>query len=228
MMRVWLSVLAAIVVLTVAWYFAFWSPASEQQVALETETATLEAQQAQLRTQLGQLNDIREREVQIRADLTRVEQFIPTNPSQASLIRQSQLAANASAVEILSLAFAEPVVVEGAPLPAQPGLVLGSIAATGQIEGGYFQIVDFFRRLEVEVTRAILVETITVEEGEGGFPRLSATFTADLFALITAPVDPNAPVVPATPAPTEGATPAPTEGEAVSMAPEGPMEVMTR
>lgn len=206
MLRVGLGVLAAVVVITAAWWFAFYSPANEQQTALEAETASLVAQQGQLQTQLAQLMDIRAREVEIRADITRLEQFIPTNPGQASLIRQVQQAADASGVTIITVAFAEPMIVDGAPAPSQPGLALGSLTATGSIQGGYFQIVDFFRRLEVEVARAILLKQVMLEEGEQGFPSLTANFTADVFALITLPFDPNA--VAPTPEPTDGETPA--------------------
>lgn len=226
MNRVLLGVIGAIVVLTAAWWFAFYSPAGEQQTALEAETAALQAQQTQLRTQLAQLNDIRAREVDIRADISRLEQFIPTNPSQAALIRQTQLAADASGVTILSLVFAEPDIVDTAPQPSQPGLSLGAIQTTGAIEGGYFQIVDFFRRLEVEVARAILIESVALDEGEDGYPQLAATFTADLFALVTTPVDPNAPAPVETP--TDGATEG-AEGEEVSMSnATTPREVATR
>ena len=125
MTRVWLSVLAAVVLLTAAWWFLFYGPARTQQEALETESASLVAQQGQLRTQIAQLREIREQEVQIQADLARLEQYIPVNPSQASLVRQVQLAADAAGMTVQSMTFADPEVVEGAPPPAQPGLVLG-------------------------------------------------------------------------------------------------------
>ena len=197
MTRVWLSVLAAIVVLTAIWWFAFYSPASEQQTALEEETASLDTRAAQLTTQLAQLEDIRAREVEIRADLARLESFIPTNPSQATLVRQAQLSADASGVTIQALTFADPTPVGTAPLPAQPGLVLGAIETQMQVTGGYFQVVDYLRRLEVEVARAIYVDGIQLEEGDDGFPQLSGVIDATIFALITAPVDPNAqPAIP--------------------------------
>ncbi|WP_108665594.1 type 4a pilus biogenesis protein PilO [Euzebya rosea] len=211
MTRVWLSVLAAAVVLTVAWWFLFYGPARTQQQALQAETATLVTQQGQLRTQIAQLRDIREQEVQIQADLARLEQYIPVNPSQASLVRQVQLAADASGLTVESLTFADPVVVEGAPPPAQPGLVLGRIETEIVLEGGYFQAADFLRRLEVEVARAMLVQQIGLEESEDGFPRLSSTIRGSIFALIVAPVDPNAPVIDPN-APVEGTTEAP-EGD---------------
>ena len=218
MTRVWLSVLGAIVVLTIAWWFLFYGPARTQQQALQSETASLVTQQGQLRTQIAQLRDIREQEVQIQADLARLEQYIPVNPSQASLVRQVQLAADAAGLTVESLTFGDPVVVEGAPPPAQAGLVLGRMYTEIQLEGGYFQAADFLRRVEVEVARAVLVQQIGLEESEDGFPRLNSTIRGSIFALIVPPVDPNAPVIdPNTPVEgaTEGATEAP-EGDAAA------------
>ena len=134
MTRVWLSVLGAIVVLTIAWWFLFYGPARTQQQALQSETASLVTQQGQLRTQIAQLRDIREQEVQIQADLARLEQYIPVNPSQASLVRQVQLAADAAGLTVESLTFGDPVVVEGAPPPAQAGLVLGRIETSWSLD----------------------------------------------------------------------------------------------
>lgn len=219
MTRIWLSVLGAAVVLTIAWWFLFYGPARSQQEALQNETATLVTQQGQLRTQIAQLRDIREQEVQIQADLARLEQYIPVNPSQASLVRQVQLAADASGLTVESLTFADPVVVEGAPPPAQPGLVLGRIDTEIQLEGGYFQAADFLRRLEVEVARAMLVQQIGLEESEEGFPRLTSSIRGSIFALIVPPVDPRAPQLEAE-TPADGATETP-EGDEGDAAAEG-------
>lgn len=195
MTRVWLSVLAAVLVLSVAWWFLFYGPAREQQAALEQQTADLQTQQAQLRTQLAQLEEIREQEVAIRADLARLQEFIPSTPSQAALVRQLQQAADASGVTIEAMNFAEPVVVEGAPPPAEPGLVLGVIASQVTLEGGFFQATDFLRRIEVDVARAMLVQDVMIDESDLGFPRLTIDVTGSVFALITPPVDPTAPQI---------------------------------
>ena len=104
-----------------------------------------------------------------------------------------QLAADASGVVIEELTYQDPVVVEGAPPPSDATLALGQIESLSRITGGYFQIVDFLRRLEQEVPRALLVTGLTVEEGENGFPSLTASVRSTLYALITPPADPNAP-----------------------------------
>ena len=92
---------------------------------------------------------------------------------------------------------------------------LASIPITMVVDGGYFRIVDFFRRLEVEVPRAVLVESVSVEEQQdAGFPTLRATWTGQMFAVLPAEDVGTAGGAPAAPqaTPTPTPTPAPTEG----------------
>lgn len=212
----------AIVILSVAFYFLVWSPLDDQEVALVDETTALEGQGQQLRNQLAQLQEIRDSELEIRADLNRLRGLIPSGePAQPSFVRSVQLAADASGVTIDSLTFGLPASVEGAPPADADGLVLAQISLNGVVQGGYFQVVDLFRRLEVEVVRAVQVDTVGITEGTDGFPTLSVALTGRIFTLLpvaeveAAAPAPGAPTEGATPAPTEGASPAPTEGTAV-------------
>lgn len=211
MRNVVIAVIAAIVVLSVAWWFLFFSPAGEQLTALRDETSQLESQAQMLRNQITQLEDIREREVEIQADLARLEEFIPVDPSQASLVRQIQLAADAANVVIDSLNYQDPSVVQGAPPASDPNRVLGEIVSTVNVVGGYFQIADFLRRLEVDVPRALLVTGVELTESGEGFPLLTASIESSLYALITPPPQPGV----AAPADTA------TEGEGAADGAEG-------
>ena len=204
------------VVLTVAFWFLLYKPASEQQAAVEAETATLQQEQSQLRTQIAMLRDVEARQVEIRAALARLEEFIPTGPAQPTAIRQFQRAADAAGTEITAITFGEPAIPEAAADAAptdtgEPGTTLANIPVTMTIDGGYFQIVDFFRRLEVDVPRAVLVETVNVDEApEEGFPTLATTWTGQLFAVV--PIGDVAGIEAGIPAP--GSTEAPTEAPA--------------
>ena len=202
-------------VLTVAFWFLLYKPARDQQAAVEAEIVTLEQQQSQLRTQIASLRDIESRQVEIRAALARLEEFIPSGPAQPTAIRQFQRAADAAGTEITSITFEEPQVPDAAAgaAPAdtgEPGTTLANLPVTMTLEGGYFQIVDFFRRVEVDVPRATLVETLDVVEADETFPSLEATWTGQLFAIVPARdlVDVQAGV------PAPGATPAPTASPA--------------
>ncbi|HUG85235.1 MAG TPA: type II secretion system protein GspM [Euzebya sp.] len=211
-----LIAVAAMLVLGVAFYFLVWSPLDDQEVALVAETATLDSQAQQLRNQLAQLQEIQDSELEIRADLTRLRALIPSgDPAQPSFVRAAQLAADASGVSIQSLTFGLPAVVEGGPPADAEGLVLAQISLNGVIEGGYFQVVDMFRRLEVEVVRAVQVDTLGITEGSEEFPQLSVAVTGRIFVLLPVSQVQEAPA-PAPPPPGDGAaegpTPAPTPG----------------
>ena len=184
-----IGVLAALVI-TVAFYFLLYKPAAEEQAAIEAETASLIVQRQNLEQQIAQLRDIQARQVEIRAAQARLEEYIPDGPAQPSAIRHFQRTADASGADIASVTFEDPTVPDAADgaAPADtgtPGTTLANIPVTMVIEGGYFQTVDFFRRLEVDVPRAVLVQTVDIsEEAEAGYPTLSTSWTGQLFAVI--------------------------------------------
>jgi Tfp pilus assembly protein PilO len=241
-MRTLIAVVVLVVVASIAgWWVALHSPARQQEEALVLQTASLESQESQLTNQRQQLLELQARAPDIRRSLDRLNQFIPADPAQASFLELLQLAGDAAGITFTSLTFTDPAPVEGAPPTADPRLVLGSIRVSGTVESGYFQLVDFLRRLEVEVPRAVLVEQVSMTQGTGGFPTVTTTFQAQMFALVRAPVvpvDPNAipdPAVPAdpdaptpSPSPTPGATapsgtaPAPTAPAPEGSIPSGP------
>lgn len=177
------GVLAALL-LGVAYYFLLYQPRNTELDEVRTETAQLETERDTLQNEVRRLQDIQAREVEFRASLSRLEEYIPSGIAQSALIRQLQLAADQSGVEITGVSFADPQPVAEASPTGVPGTVLGSIATSATVDGGYFQMVDFLRRVEVDITRAILVQTLSVVEGEEEFPQLSTTWNGQLFALV--------------------------------------------
>ena len=178
-------------VIALAFYFLLYKPANEEQARIEAETATLEQQQARLETQIAQLRDIEARQVEINAAKARLEEYIPEGPALPSAIRQFQRAADAAGADIASVTFGTPAVPDPATsgvAPADTGdptTTLANIPITMVINGGYFRVVDFFRRLEVETPRAVLVQSVAaVEEAEAGFPTLAVTWNGQMFAVV--------------------------------------------
>jgi len=207
--------IAVALVLLVAFYFLAYKPRSDEQAAIEAETALLIEQEQQLQQQIAQLQEIKSREVEINAAMARLVDYIPNGPAQPSVIRQFQRTADAAGASIESVTFGDPTIPTAASGAAptgtgRPGTTLANIEVSMDIQGGYFQIVDFFRRLEVDVPRAVLVQTIGVAESdEAGFPTLSATWTGQIFAVMpAADLADTAGGTGTTPAP--GATPTPT------------------
>ena len=184
-----IGVLVALV-LALAFYFFLYKPASEEQARVEAETLTLQDQQLTLEAQIKDLRAIERNQVEINASKARLEEFIPNGPAQPSAIRQFQAAADAAGTDIASVTFGDPTVPDPATgaTPADtgdPNTTLVNIPVTMAVDGGYFQIVDFLRRLEVDVPRAVLLETVSiVEEDRAKFPTLTATWTGQMFAVL--------------------------------------------
>lgn len=177
-------------VLAVAFWFLLYKPASDDQAAIEAETAALVERQRSLEAEIAQLREIKSREVEINAAMARLTDYIPNGPSQPSAIRHFQRTADAAGADVASVTFGELAVPDAAAgaAPANtgtPGTTLANIEITMEIEGGYFQVVDFFRRLEVDVPRAVLVQTVDVAEAaDAGFPTLNTTWTGQMFAVV--------------------------------------------
>lgn len=171
-------------VIAVAFFFLLYQPRDRDLDGIRTEIADLETQRSTLENEISHLREIESRELEFRAALARLEEYIPAGVAQSALIRQFQLAADESGVVIALVAFGEPEPLDEAPTTGMPGTVLGAIPVSMTVEGGYFQVVDFMRRVEVEVPRAILVETLSIVEGPDEFPQLSSTWNGQLFAVV--------------------------------------------
>ena len=203
-------------VMAVAFYFLLYKPADEEQVALEDETTALEDTQTRLRNEIRALQTIERNQVEINAQRARLLEYIPDGTALPSAIRQFQRAADDSGVAIFSVTFGDPAVPDPATgaVPAEtgdPGTTLTNIPVTMVLHGGYFRTVDFFRRVEVEVPRAVLVQTVDVAEQEtAGFPTLQTTWEGQIFAVLALE---DVPAAAGAPAPTATPTPTPTPAE---------------
>ncbi len=100
--------------------------------------------------------------------------------------------------------------------PSRPSAAPGELAELAEInlslsvEGSYFQLVDFLRRIaDPSITpRGITWSALAATPSE--YPTLAISLTGKMFALLPAPVAAE----PATPPATEAPTDAPTEEEA--------------
>ncbi|HVL98397.1 MAG TPA: hypothetical protein VM324_03810 [Egibacteraceae bacterium] len=183
--------------LTAGYWFALYKPALAEQQAYETQTDELLQQQSQLRTEIARLEDIRDDEERITSVVRRIADYVPIGIAQPDVTRQFQDIADAAGVTITSVTFGEPTVVVGAPETGDPATALASVAVSMVVEGSYFPTVDFFRRMERDMPRAVLTESVNLQEGQRSFPSLATTWGGSLFAIVpaastVAPDDPSA------------------------------------
>lgn len=219
--------------ITAGFWFGLYSPARDQTAAAQQQLATLEAQEAALRAELEKLRQLEAREEEFTALSDALDRYIPRAIDQPRAYRELATAAARADVDLIQLNFTKPEPVgeaedaattSGAGVPteapidpsASAGDTLVTIPLTMVVDGTFTEIVDMFRRIEDTIPRAVLIESISVNEsGDEGFPELSVTWDGKIFALIPPSEIPvgGSGSTDAAP-PTDGATPAPTESPA--------------
>jgi Tfp pilus assembly protein PilO len=168
--------LVAVALIVVSFVFLI-KPQMDQAAELREEAAAIRTQQEQARGQIAALARVRETSPTVEAELAAISAIIPQDPALPSALRQFQMAAQDSGVTLTSMAPSAPT---NANISDAPNLA--SISWSLSIEGGYFQVVDFLRRLEdpVVTARGILVQSVTASPTE--LPTLSVSVTAVMFA----------------------------------------------
>ncbi len=179
-----LVALAVVAVLALYWMFLF-QPQREELALVEADIEAEENRQVTLQAELNRLRQTRENAPAALAELAAAESIIPLDAALPSALRQMQAAADESGVTLVSISPGRPGQIEG----ADPGLA--SLALGVQLQGSYFQVVDFLRRTEdPSITpRAVLWSSIAVAKSE--YPELTVSLTGSLFAMLpTAPAEP--------------------------------------
>jgi Tfp pilus assembly protein PilO len=174
-----LVALGAIALLAVFWML-LWQPQRAELATLEESIAAEEATQAELQGELTRLRAVREEAPAVVAELAAAESVLPFDAALPSALRQLQTAADEAQLTLVAVAPARPVQIEG----AEPGV--SSIPLTVQLQGSYFQIVDFLRRTEdASITpRAMLWSNVSLTKSE--YPTLEVALTGTIYAQLPA------------------------------------------
>lgn len=178
-----LSALGVVLVLVLFYFFAF-APKNEELAVIREDIDTAVAQQATLEARIAALQEVRLRAPEIEAALAAAESIIPRESALPSALRQLQLAADDSGVELTTISPGRPVAVPGEVAE------LSSIGVTIAIQGSYFQLIDFLRRIEdpAITPRGILWTSGTVAPAD--YPQLAISLSGQMYAVLPAPVAP--------------------------------------
>lgn len=182
--------LGALLLIVLFWFF-LWNPKSQQIAEIETEIEAARTQQATLRAQIARLEEVRARAPEIEANLAAAESVIPRDVALPGMVRQLQLDATDSGAELFSIS-------PGQPEPfSEEVSELARIPLTVQVNGSYFQLVDFLRRVEDPALSPRGIEWHSVNIVEIEYPTLVAVFTGEMYAVVPAvPVVEEAPTEP--------------------------------
>lgn len=190
-----LSALGVVLILVLFYFFAF-QPKNEELELIQEETDAAIAQQATLEARIAALQEVRLRAPEIEAALAAAESIIPREAALPSALRQLQLAADDSGVELISIAPGRPAVGEG------EAAELSTLTLSLAVEGSYFQLVDFLRRIEDPAITPRGIEWTSGTVGASQYPVLSVALSGEMYALLATP-----------PAPEESPTAEPAPGE---------------
>jgi Tfp pilus assembly protein PilO len=182
-----LSALGAVVVIVLFVIFIF-QPAREELAEVEDQIALEQTEQERLEGEIERLRLVREDAPNVEAELAAADAIVPRDPALPALVRQLQLAADESGVTLSSVATGRPVLLEEVP---EEGL--SAIDVNTQLEGGYFQIVDFLRRIEEPgiSPRGITWVNATVTRDDAAYPDLSVTLAGRAYAVVEVPLPPE-------------------------------------
>ena len=172
------------VLLTAAFWYLLYQPRRVEQGRYIEQTAQLESERQQLQATIVTLREIEAQQKDYRSQLARLREYIPDAAAQPETLEALQEAADSSGLEVKQMTFSDPELVEGVPETNDEGTALARIPAQMTVAGGYFQIVDLIRRIEVDMARAIKIDTVTVAEAEELFPTLTVTWTGKVFAVL--------------------------------------------
>lgn len=195
------------VIVLLAGYVLLLKPVGGKIKAAKAETATAQAEEATLRTQLKILKEAARNAPQISAQLAKFDLLLPRTSDLPTFIRQVQEAADESGVELNSIAPSPPSAIAGGP-GADPALVGKGVFALNvvlNVDGGFFRIKSFLGRLE-GLQRVVQVNNIAVtpSETEEGVSTLQSTITMQMFVVNPATQLPGAGI--ASPSPSPAAT----------------------
>ena len=182
-----LSGLAAILALALFYVLSF-QPQQAEREELAAQVAAEEVVHAERQAELVRLRAVREDAPEIAAQLAGGEAIIPHDVSLPSALRQLQVAADESGVVLQAVTTSRPVSMDASPVPGWT-----NVGTNVQLLGGYYQIVDFLRRIEDPsiTSRAVSWQTVSVSRDE--YPQLAVTLGGQLHALLAvAPPPPSA------------------------------------
>jgi Tfp pilus assembly protein PilO len=184
--QVLLAALAAVLIVVLFW-FLVWQPGQEEREDLEQQIAAVQIRQQELTAERGRLREVRERAPEIDAEIATANRIIPSSADVPGVLRVLQSTADDAGVVLRVVQPTRPQQLDLAPAG------LSFIGLSLQLEGSYFQIIDFLRRIEdpTITARGIRWEGATLTRNDDEYPVLEIALTGSLFSQL--PVPPEEP-----------------------------------
>jgi len=223
-----IGIIAGALVLVLLWYFVLFSPTSSDLKTTRDQVAATDSQNQELQNTIRRLKELSRNATQQAATLRTLRAAIPANPDLGEFILQANDIASASGIDFLSIAPSPPVA-------SSTGGPATTIAVTLQVDGGFFQVLDYLNRLE-DLERLMLVDSINVAtatessntggsssanstSSSGGAPDLSVTLIGRMFTTAEAPATAGSSTSGSSTTPSGGTTSTTTGGSSTTTPP---------
>lgn len=176
------------------WWVLVYSPRGGELSDTRDEVTRAEEERTGLDSTLKRLQAIDANGPATDARLQQLSEALPANPDLAGFITGAHEIAEEAGIDWISVAPTEPSAAPGAP---------PTIRLSIQIEGGFFQVLDYLNRLE-DLDRLVIVDSVNITTGTaggggggggdtstttaastGGAPDLAVALTARMFTLST-------------------------------------------
>ncbi|HWL36493.1 MAG TPA: type 4a pilus biogenesis protein PilO [Frankiaceae bacterium] len=205
--QLWLLTALGTLAVIVGGYFMLVSPQSTKASELRTEAQEQVQVNAQLQSQIDQLNKQKKDLPKQQADLARFANLIPSNPAMPALIRSLTDAADNAGVELVTIKPTLPAWAKGVDanrtevpgkLAAVDGTSLVNIPVTLEIVGRYAEITTFFKEIE-DINRALLVGAFRISnphpdrETDAAYNFLTGEISANVMMTKKAPAETTTP-----------------------------------
>jgi Tfp pilus assembly protein PilO len=155
-----IGIAAGGVVLILLWYFLLFSPTSSDLNDTRDQVSEAQHQKQELENTVRRLKDLSRNAPQQEADLRTLKAAVPDNPDLGEFILQANEIATASGVDWLAITPSPPVASTGSGPNSTIGLSI-------QVEGGFFQVLDYLNRLE-DLDRLVIVDSVSISTGGSG------------------------------------------------------------
>jgi type II secretory pathway component PulM len=155
-----IGVIAGGVVLVLLWYFVLFSPTSSKLDSTRADVASAQSQKQQLENTIQQLKELSRNAAQQQAKLAALRAAVPPTPDLGAFILQANDIATASGIDWLSIT-------PSPPAASGTGGPTSTIRVAMQVQGGFYQVLDYLNRLE-NMQRLVIVDTINVSAGGAG------------------------------------------------------------
>lgn len=175
-----LAALAAILIVVLGFVFVV-QPRRNEIADVKDQIEEVQTAQRTTETQIAALQDVRARSPELEAELAAGNAVIPEVAALPAALRQLQVAADDSGVTLATISAARPERVTDTP-DSPPELARINLSLT--VTGGYFQIVDFLRRIEdpLITPRGVLWGSLSLAPET--YPTLTGTISGTMFAVL--------------------------------------------